>query len=54
MQNINTRKRIILVEKLKNKLDYVYCNILYSSIFTNLYSKKNDGMTGNGWKNSQK
>lgn len=39
VQNIYTRKKIIPVKKLKNKLDYVYC-ILYSHIFTNLRSKK--------------
>ncbi len=52
VQNVYTGKGIILVEKLKNKLDHVCC-ILYSHIFTNLRSGKNDGMTGNGWGSSQ-
>lgn len=34
VQNVYTGKGIIPVEKLKNKLDHVCCNILYSDIFT--------------------
>lgn len=37
VQNVYIEKRIGLIEKLKNKLDYIYCNILYSNIFTNLH-----------------
>lgn len=39
----------MLVEKLKNKLNYIYCNILYSDIFINLLYRKNNRMTRNGW-----
>lgn len=53
VQNVYTGKEIIPVEKLKNKLDHVCCNISYANLFTNLRSGKNDGMTGSGWGNSQ-
>ena len=53
VQNVYTGKGIIPVEKLKNKLDHICYNILYSDIFTNLYGRKNDGMTGNRWGSSK-
>ena len=53
IQNVYTGKEIILVEKLKNKLDHVCYNISYANLFTNLRSGKNDGMTASGWGKSQ-
>lgn len=47
LHNIYTGKRIISIEKLKNKLDHLCYNILYSNIFPNLYSGKNNRMTRN-------